>query len=277
MKNSVWAVMMVKNEEDIIGYTLKHLVGSGIHGIVIADNESTDSTLEIINDVKRSSNIPITMVRDSEKAYLQSEKMTRYSTIAHDMGADIILPTDADELIQLVDSNSKEKPIAKLVEEVNNCGCDIVGMPWRWHYPSAVDIRNDNPYLSMVYAAKEPYKAVSKIAFRYHPEYTVDMGNHNITHSNGDHPYGLMIASLEIRHFPYRTIKQYRKKIIQIGEAFEEAGDKLPSDAGAHWKEVYSKYKKHGIKAIDQEFILKHYRQYPKHSLEYNPAKYLGE
>ncbi len=41
---TVVAIMMVKDEADIIGHTLDHLHAQGIDHVVIADNMSTDNT-----------------------------------------------------------------------------------------------------------------------------------------------------------------------------------------------------------------------------------------
>ena len=49
MDKNIWAVLMVKNESDIIFNTICHLAEEGIDGVLIADNMSTDNTLDEIN------------------------------------------------------------------------------------------------------------------------------------------------------------------------------------------------------------------------------------
>jgi len=43
----VWAISMVKNEEDIIGESVTNLLAQGVDYVLIADNQSTDATAQL--------------------------------------------------------------------------------------------------------------------------------------------------------------------------------------------------------------------------------------
>ena len=47
-RESVWAVTMVRNEADIIGTTVRHLLAQDVDGILVADNGCTDDTRAIL-------------------------------------------------------------------------------------------------------------------------------------------------------------------------------------------------------------------------------------
>ena len=87
------AVTMVRDEADVIGPVLANLYAQGVDHIIAADNLSTDRTRSILEQHDR-----LTIIDDPEPGYYQATKMTRLARQAHDMGADWVLPFDADEV-----------------------------------------------------------------------------------------------------------------------------------------------------------------------------------
>ena len=85
---------MVRDEVDIIGPVVAHMLGQVDH-VIVADNLSVDGTF----DVLESFGSQITLVADTDPAYRQSEKMTHLAGVAKSMGADWVVPFDADEWI----------------------------------------------------------------------------------------------------------------------------------------------------------------------------------
>lgn len=45
---SVWGITRVKDEVDVLGYTLDHMASEGLDGIFIVDNGSTDGTERVV-------------------------------------------------------------------------------------------------------------------------------------------------------------------------------------------------------------------------------------
>ena len=89
---STIAVTMVKNEQDIVGPIIEHMVGQVDH-VIVADNMSTDDTRAILNDFGDS----ITVIDDLDPAYEQSKKMSALAQQALLLGAEWVVPFDADE------------------------------------------------------------------------------------------------------------------------------------------------------------------------------------
>jgi glycosyltransferase involved in cell wall biosynthesis len=89
-----FGISMVKDEEDIIGPVVQHMLTQVDH-VLIADNMSTDRTRSILDSFDNSY---ITVVDDLDPAYYQSKKMTALAHQAGGMGADFIVPFDADEI-----------------------------------------------------------------------------------------------------------------------------------------------------------------------------------
>ena len=66
---------MVRDEADIIAYTLRHLLEEeGVDHLIVADNLSTDDTRSILEGFPRSQ---VTILDDLEEGYDQSTKMSR--------------------------------------------------------------------------------------------------------------------------------------------------------------------------------------------------------
>ena len=70
----VVAIMMVRDEDDVLAFTLEHLLAEQVDRIVVADNLSVDGTHEILEDY--ATVFPVTIVDDPVLRYSQSAKMT---------------------------------------------------------------------------------------------------------------------------------------------------------------------------------------------------------
>lgn len=215
------AITMVKNEEDIIGHNIAHLLAEGVDHIIVADNLSADGTRDILDGFAESH--PVTVVDDPVVGYLQSEKMTLLAHQAGRMGADWIVPFDADEMVYSPHGTLKEVLTA-------------APQPVQWivayeHVPQDDDDVNEaNPMRRIVHRRPEP-KPFMKVAFRYDPSICIWQGNHQV-----DHPGETNRGLLEIREFQYRSLDQTRRK-VRNGKVAYEATD-LAASEGAHWREM---------------------------------------
>jgi hypothetical protein len=93
----VFAVGMVKDEADVIGHTVDHLFSEGVDGVIVADNGSTDGTRDLLA-ARKTQGAALEIVDDPELGYYQAEKMSRLAERAHRLGAEWVIPFDADEL-----------------------------------------------------------------------------------------------------------------------------------------------------------------------------------
>ena len=215
--HSVWAVTMVKDEADIIGTTLRHLLAQGVDGILVADNGSTDETRAVIEEL--SATAPVFLAHDDEPAYFQWEKMTQLSHWARRAGARWVVPFDADELwfaegdtVAGFLRRSTATVVRALMFNVVPQGTSVrVGDATGW------------------VMGREP-APMTKVAFRPHPFMALSMGNHAV-----DRP-GPEAAGLGIAHLPYRAPAQLARK-VRTGAA---ALDEVPGEAGYHWRDLGS-------------------------------------
>jgi len=88
---STCAVMLVRDEADMIEVTVSHLL-SQVDEVVVTDHRSVDGTREILE------RLPVILHRDDELATEQSKKMTAMAKEALRRGHSWVVPCDADEI-----------------------------------------------------------------------------------------------------------------------------------------------------------------------------------
>lgn len=212
------AVSMFRDEQDIAAWTLMHLFAEGVDHVIVADNLSQDNTRQILDAI--ATTFPLTVVDDTEIAYFQAEKMTRLAHQAGEMGAEWVLPFDADEMWY-----SETGTVADTLADVSG---DVV-KAWGWdHVPQRSDPDAPNPFCRITHRRQNPQR-LPKVAFRYHPDARLHMGNHDVDRA------GTRVTALAYRHFGYRSYAQMRRKLRNGREAYE-ATDLHPT-YGTHWRE----------------------------------------
>lgn len=187
-KGAVAAVTMVKNEQDIIADTINHLLSQGVDYVLVADNKSTDSTPEILEELSRDRRVGI--AKDNVDAYFQSEKMSNLARTVSNMGARWIIPFDADEFWYSEEGKVGEFLRAsegkRFPAKVHNAFPSSNGLEELW-----VD---------------QGHEIQPKTAFRKFPLAFPTMGNHFAVRP-GEFQEGLHVV-----HFPWRSKEQLRQK-----------------------------------------------------------------
>jgi len=248
-KSGVWGCTMVRNEEDVIYHTICHLAGEGLDGIIVADNLSTDATRFEIERARRdlASGIPweraceIVVVEDDEVGYYQSRKMTALAAKAHnEHGATWIVPFDADELWYC-----RGDRLGVVLQQM--AGYAAVEAPLYNHFPSSIDPAGSNPFETIGWRQREA-GALPKVAFRWTPDTVILQGNHSVAGTAGPVTRQLV----ELRHFPYRTFEQFKRK-AEAGAAAYAATD-LPVTEGAHWRQYGAILERHGESALREVY-----------------------
>lgn len=202
----ICGVTVVKDEADIIGLSLAHMLTQVDH-IIVADNDSGDGTFEILARVQGENPGRVTIKCDHEPHY-QSRKIT---AMAMESGADWVVPFDADEFWLNV-AILRDLPDDILIVEAQLF--DHVANPdsegWRRREPSPLP----------------------KVAVRPRAGLTIHEGNHGATYAGVHRP--ARTTGLEIRHFPLRSIQQMIRKARNGGAAL--AATDLPESVGTHWR-----------------------------------------
>jgi glycosyltransferase involved in cell wall biosynthesis len=216
---TTFGISMVKDEADVVAGTLQHLAGEVDH-LLVADNGSTDGTREILAELEDQ--LPLTVLDDSDPAYYQSAKMSRLAERAAGMGAEWIVPFDADELWF-----SRQ---GRVREVLRSHPADVALVALVNHFSTAIDPDEQDPFRRMVWRQAEA-APLPKVAFRWEPGAVIHQGNHGVTLPDGTASWG---SAIEIRHFPYRSVEQFLRKARNGAAAYRAT--ELPESEGAHWR-----------------------------------------
>lgn len=221
--SKVVGISLVKDEIDILPYVIDHLYSQDVNHFVIADNGSTDGTFEYLFELTQYHPY-FNLFPDPEVGYYQAAKMNSLvREAAKIFGEDItILPFDADEMFFSLD------PDKTLSEALKTMECDVAIGIVNDHVPTPQDLKTGNPLEDMMWRMPE-IKSPPSVAFRYHPDATLAMGNHSV-----GHPGTSSDKIVGVRHFQYRSLEQYSRK-LRNGKKAYDATD-LPSDYGTHWR-----------------------------------------
>lgn len=252
---TVAGISIVKDEADIIGRTVGHMLGQ-VDLVIVADNLSTDGTRDILD---RSGAV---VVDDTDPAHYQSRKMGWLAGIAAEHGAEWVVPFDADEIIY--------SPFGRVADVLG-------GIAYRWmvassvlydHVATAVDPEVDDPVERLGWRRREPVP-LKKIACRARPDLVIEDGNHHARYTTEPAAFP---GQLVTRHFPYRSPEQFIAKARKGSVAL--ACTDLPDDVGAHWRSYGQLLEAHGEPVLREVFAEHFFSAAPEDdpSLIYDPA-----
>lgn len=233
---STAAVMLVKDEADVIGYTVEHLLGQVDH-VIVSDNGSTDGTREIVAAFPADT---VTVLDDPEVGYYQDSKTTMLARQAREAGHEWVLPCDSDEFWYAIDGRRIADYLAGLAPDVA-----YVEAPLYNHIASALDDDEEpNPFRRIGWRQRE-HGALGKVCARLRPGLEIRMGNHSAWAPGT----GATVGGLCVRHYSWRSPAQYLRK-IRNGEAAYAATSMNPG-IGAHWRM---------FAGVPDETVLEHFR-----------------
>ena len=211
------AVMLVRDEADVIGYTLSHLFAHGVDFAIVSDNRSDDDTRAILESFPQ-----VTVIDDDEPGHYQGRKTTAMARQAFDQGAEWVLPCDADELFY--------PQTGTLAEFFAGCPLGTVTANVWDHVATDFDDCTANPYTRIAMRRQYPQR-LPKVAFRAGPDALVEEGNHGVAGVPGERGPGLYA-----RHFQYRSYEQMVRKVRNGAAALDAAG--MHPLHGTHWRDA---------------------------------------
>jgi hypothetical protein len=210
----VWAVSTVRDERDVVGAVVQHLLDQGVDHVLVADNRSTDGTYELLTEMARADQ-RVHVARDTEPVHIQSEKNTHLAFRAWAAGADWVVPFDGDEFWF-----ARGRSLAEHLRQETN---DVVF----GDFLHMVTVTPAADARDATYLVDTTRAFPSKVAFRTHPLAVVGHGNHEVARVGG-RGRGLYVA-----HAIYRSRDQVARKFRQ-GLA---AAIKAPAPVlGEHWR-----------------------------------------
>lgn len=206
---------MVRNEVDIVGHVVNHLLKQGVDEVIVADNMSHDGTWEMLRDWSQSET-RLHAIRDTEPAFFQAEKVTHLARVAWWRGADWIIPFDADEF-WFAEGMS-------LADYLAHSTADVLHASFHHMIPTEDAPGAAGPTFVMDATPAFP----GKTAMRTHPLGVILPGNHDVSR------VGLRARGLHVAHAQYRSPEQLAQKVRQGADAFRQAG-RHDLVVGDHW------------------------------------------
>lgn len=220
---SVCAVMLVRDEADIIRHTIQHLALQ-VDAIYVADNGSTDGTREILEEAEAFGLCEVT--DDPEVGYWQSRKTSALARGALAAGHTWVVPCDADEFWFAPPGKTVAQHLSAMGPDVQIVKAQILN-----HVPTSLDPDEPNPAKRIGWRLPDPGD-LPKVACRAAADLTIGMGNHDASYDTGGKPFA--VPGLTIHHYSWRTAEQYVRKIRNGAEAY--AATDMDPAYGAHWR-----------------------------------------
>jgi hypothetical protein len=217
---SVWAVGLVRDEEDIIRGVIQHLLNQDVAGIIVVDNMSSDGTAAILEQL-RSETSRLLVGRDLLHEFHQGKKVSYLAHLAWKCGADWIIPFDADEQ-WFAPSGTLGGFLRRVPRER-----DVVWADYRAVWPPANGAfawRGGGTWA--VDAHIDPRR---KVAFRSRRWVYVGEGNHAVRYG-----FGEAQTELHMLHYSARSLAQLSKKAKAGVAGLDAAG--MDANIGTHWR-----------------------------------------
>jgi hypothetical protein len=211
-------VLCARDEEDVVGAMIGFHLATGVDHVVATDHRSVDGTTEILRGFERDG--VLTYVRDDRPTISQRGVTTAMARRAAALGADWVIPADADEIWW-----SREGRLADVLDAVPR-RYGAIRAPWRHFVLRPDDGRAFHERMTLRSRPPadhdSPYHRHYKSVFRASPAVELDDGNHNVRGMPGPVLRGW--CPIEVLHFPLRSAVQARSKLGERMDGFEVWG-----------------------------------------------------
>lgn len=236
----VWGITSARDEADIILQSLLHVISEGVDGIVIGHNLSVDGTGDLIRGFALGSAVPVVVFEDTDPAWDQAAKMTRYAHMAADRGADWIMPFDVDELLCGV-----AEPAADVLRQSTD---DVLGVQSFTHVETSKDAKVGNAFERLRWRRHWP-SSIRKMCYRFRPDWKLWHGNDGVTDLKGNTIKGTDTDAIRMHHFPMRTFAHFCAKNATGSKALAAAKN-VPVNIGSHWRKLGAILAGQGVDAM---------------------------
>ncbi len=245
------AVMMVKDEADIIRANLDWLHGIGVRHFAIIDNDSTDATPdEIRRFAADKSDVRMLLEHDTIVAHFQAEKTTHMCRMALAEWPDVEwhIPVDADEFLQ---TRNGLRSLLFVPEEI-----EALTIPKVIHFQQrGAPAPNANLFARMPIRST-PFAVPPKVILRASANLSVAKGNHWVV-SGGNRAArydGGLHYGLFHREYQTRSFAQFLSKVRNGGAAVLAANALGREVGGQHWLAWHKLLMEGGEAALREEY-----------------------
>jgi hypothetical protein len=248
------ALIMAKDEEDIIGHNLAHHYREGLRKFVVIDNGSSDQTQARITAFKHDHpDCLVYVILDPVVGFYQSAKTNAgfafIRTYLNGLGQTVkwLIPIDSDEFI----CSTSDMSLAALLEKAERGGKTIItfNMHNAGSSKHADDIAPDDDVFDHFDVRQSPPReSVFKVAVNCEAlaDAAFEDGNHRIVGGfrHFDEVSAAIADGFFLFHLPIRSVRHIRSKVIKGGTAFRAAPDLR--NVGGHWRRWYTQYEAQG-------------------------------
>ena len=250
-KKPIVMTLLVRDEADIVGANIAYHLARGVSHIIATDNGSTDETREILKTYERLG--LLTYILEEAYTHDQVTWVTRMAHEAHrQFPSSIVFHVDADEFWWPASGNLADTLHAAF------CGFDGVCLVRRVNYVGPNIHRDSSAFLEHCrYRQVTPISVLGaplpgKVCHVADPGVWIDHGNHRALFSDRKTPTR-EIESVEVLHFPNRSLDQFVAK-IRRGIAAVRNNTGLPDSVCRTWRAMASALERDtfGIEFEDQ-------------------------
>jgi len=244
------AVMMIKNEADIIGTNLSWLYHIGVRRFVILDNNSSDPTPALVEQFRAARPLAeVALLHDPTVEYLQADKMNAACRIARDLWPDLrwLLPIDADEFLVV---RHGLHALAYVPDSI-----DALTIHKAVHfYPRGAESPDGTgpADLALMSIRSHVFAVPPKVLLRASADLLLTQGNHKAASLSGRSPAyaGGLAHGFYYREFQTRSFAQFLSKVCNGGAAALAARAKGHHIGGEHWIAWYEVLQSGGQAAL---------------------------
>lgn len=222
--------MMVRDEIDIVESMLLHHVQQGVDVFIITDNGSVDGTWEVLEEFARHHQVDLR--QDPVHRKQQSSVVTTMARDAYSQwGADWVINADADEFWKPLDvSKTLREVISTYSQDIGAFPVDVVNL-------TGEPARNGTSFARLAYRDRRTETQLHQVGLRAQPTHNclhvgapdveVIQGNHWTSIPWGERPDAAL--DIEVLHVPWRSWRQYKSKILNMGKSYMDNPDATPS------------------------------------------------
>jgi Glycosyl transferase family 2 len=231
--------LMVRNEADVIEDNLRFHRAQGVDFFIALDNGSTDGTREILDTFEKAGILSVVSMPGSLFQVLRNGT-TQIGRLAHEIGADWVIHTDADEFWWPMTGSNLKESLAAVPD-----GFGMLLAP-RTEFLARPD--GAGSFAERLLIREARFRRPPKTAHRAHPRIAMWTTHPiDVWVNNGSSPRGGLVGKPALRaqpthieenelelvlaphfpigvlHFPLRSFEQYRTK-VQIAGANQILG-----------------------------------------------------